>query len=153
MKKILPALVLGSLLVTLLIPIAASAQVSGPGECCKIRRTFELEGETFAKDAIVGPSLLSASECPAGAVNKATPKWGIACLINTLNAVVDWIFVILIAVAVLMVTLGAIQFITSAGRPEMTSSGRQYMIYALVGLILAFLARALPGLFKLVAGY
>lgn len=155
MKKFLPALISLALLAAFVLPLVTSAAVSGPGECCKLRRAISLEGTTFPADSIVGETV--GNSCTIGgqsvSITQGTNLWGIACLINTLNSVTDWIFTILVAVAMIMVIIGAMQFLMSAGDPEKTKSGRNYIMYALIGLVLAFLARAIPAVFKMVAGY
>lgn len=152
MKKILPALVLGSLLAVLAIPLVASAQ-EGPIECCKLRRAIELDGETYVKNAVIGPRAMTTAECPAGAVTSITNKWGLICFLNTLNTVVDWMFVILIAVAVLFVVMGGMNIIMAGGDPEKVTTGRKYVMYAFIGLIVAFIARAIPSIVKMAMGY
>ena len=77
---------------------------------------------------------------------------GICCLLNTLYGISDWIFVVLIALAVLFVIMGAFQMITAAGSPEKVSSGRQYILYAAIGLAVALLARAIPAIVRTIAG-
>jgi uncharacterized membrane protein len=50
---------------------------------------------------------------------------GICCLMNIVNSVANWIFVILTAVAVIMIMLAAWTFITNAGDPEKASDARR----------------------------
>jgi len=40
----------------------------------------------------------------------------------------------------------------SAGSPEKVSSGRQYIMYAAIGLIVGLLAKAIPSLVRMIAG-
>ncbi|MBL7150200.1 MAG: hypothetical protein ISS84_01040, partial [Candidatus Pacebacteria bacterium] len=50
------------------------------------------------------------------------------------------------------VILGAIFLLTAAGAPERIATGRNYIIYAIVGLAVGFLAKAVPNLVKLILG-
>ena len=126
MKKILPALVLLSLL-AVLVPQIASAQVP---ECCKIRRAITIDTEVVAPGDIVGPT---AGYCPIGTITVETEKWGLFCVINTINTVVDWIFVVLIALVVVFVIMGAFTILTAAGDPEKISKGG--IIYCMLLLV------------------
>ncbi len=82
----------------------------------------------------------------------ASSTCGVCCLLQTLYKVTDWIFVILVAVAGLFVIIGAMNLLTSAGDTAKVSSGRSYIMYAAIGLIVAFLARAIPAIVKLAVG-
>lgn len=73
-------------------------------------------------------------------------------LLNALYGITDWIFVVLIALAGIFVIMGAMNILTSGGDPSKVSSGRQYIMYAMIGLLLAFLARAIPGIVRLIVG-
>lgn len=149
MKKISAVLVLFSVLAVMVLPLAVSAQ-QGPLECCKIRRSIAVEGTSAPADSVVGAGTGS---CELGPVTVTTEKWGIFCLINTLNSIVDWIFVILVSLAVLFTILGAINLLMSAGDPGKVTSGRNYIMYAAIGLVVAFIARAIPALVKAIMGF
>lgn len=154
MRKIIIGL---ALLTIFAAPLAASALITeGPKECCVIRRAINLEGTTFDKDARVGPT--TNTSCPITAtgletVNKDSANWGIVCLLNTFNGIVDWMFTILILLAVFFTILGAFNIIMAGGKAENVTTGKDYILYAAIGLAVALLARALPGIVKAVMGY
>ena len=77
---------------------------------------------------------------------------GMCCLLNTLYRITDWIFVILMGVVGIMVIIGALNLLTSAGSPEKVNTGRNYIMYAAIGMIVAFLAKAIPNMVILIAG-
>ena len=77
---------------------------------------------------------------------------GVCCFLNTLYNVTDWIFVILVGVASIFVIIGAMNLLMSAGDPSKVSSGRNYIMYAAIGLIVGFLAKAIPAIVKLAVG-
>jgi len=147
MKKILSTLVLLSVLAVLVMPMVALAQ---PPECCQLKRAVTIDTTTYPAGAIVGPT---GGYCPIGAITSVTEKWGLVCLLNTVNTVIDWIFIILIAIVVIFVLMGAYTIMTAAGSPEKVTAGRNYILYAAIGLILAFFARAVPSIVKAVMGY
>jgi len=92
--------------------------------------------------------------CPAtgDCVFATTPKCGICCLLQTLYNITDWIFIILVGLAGIFVIMGAVVILTAGGTPEKLTTGRNYILYAAIGLLIAFLAKAIPGVVKLLAG-
>lgn len=124
MKRILPALVLAALV----LPLVALAQLGTPTECTLLRDLSDLD-----------PACTDATR-----VN--IEDHGICCVYNSIYRVVDWISFALIAVAILLFLIGAFTIITAAGAPERVTSGRNYIIYAIIGLSVAFLVRAVPSI-------
>ena len=61
--------------------------------------------------------------------------------IQTLNKVLNWVFTILLVFAALMIVVAAFYFVTAAGNPETLTKGREFVIYAMVGVLVALLAR------------
>lgn len=152
MKKILPALVIISFLAVMLLPMVSSAQ-KPPQECCKLKRALTLDGTTCATDSIVGEVV---GACPGNSalnITCGTSAWGMFCLLNTIYNVIDWIFIILVAVVGLFVIMGAVTILTAAGAPEKITKGRDYILYAAIGLVVALLAKAIPGIVRLIAGF
>ena len=62
---------------------------------------------------------------------------------TVIGTIINTILFILGAVAVLMVIIGGIQYTTSAGDPALAKKGRETVIYAIIGLVIAFLAYAI----------
>jgi len=136
LKKILPVLVLLSFLAVLAVPAMVSA--NGPATEC-----------TLGHDVIdIDPV------CTEGTTvdEDATPLWGMCCLLDAIYTVTDWIFIVLIAVVGLMVLFGAFTLLTAAGAPEKVTSGRNYIIYAMIGMVVALFAKAIPSIVKAMLG-
>lgn len=136
MKKTLPALILLSFLVVLFLPAVAAADIV-PTECTMGRSGIELPG---------------GGSCPEKDNPANIETQGVCCLLNTIYNVTDWIFVILIALATVFVIIGALLLLFAAGSTERIATGRNYIIYAAIGLAVGFLARAVPGLVRLIMG-
>jgi len=147
MRKVLSALVLLSLVV---VPMVALAQQVP--ECCILKRAITIDTTTCEAGNTVAETDAKGDVCSTTATNCSTPKWGLFCLINTINVVVDWIFVVLITLAVVLVILGAFNIMTAAGDPTKVGTGKNYIISAAIGLIVAFLARAIPAIVKTIMG-
>lgn len=62
---------------------------------------------------------------------------------KTLSSVLNWLFTILIAFAGIMIVIAAFYFVTASGNPETVAKARQFIIYALIGVIVALLARGM----------
>jgi len=137
MKKTLRFLLSISFLSFLIVPqFALAVDVPQPADSCTMDREINVGDITCAdgEDIDVGG------------------EKAICCLLNTLYNVVDWVFVILVGVSGIMVIIGALQILTAAGVPEKVTSGRNYILYAAIGLLVALLAKAVPGIVKLIAG-
>ncbi len=140
MKKVLSASVLISLLALSLMPAAAFAQVRDE---CDISDTNLDRIEGIAEDL----------ECDSPCSYSDTESdCGMCCLLNTLMNITDWLFIILIVIVILFVLLGAFTLLTAAGAPERVASGRNYIMFAAIGLAVAFLARAVPNIVGMIAG-
>lgn len=62
---------------------------------------------------------------------------------TVIGVIINTILFILGAVAVLMIIIGGIQYTTSAGDPALAKRGRDTVLYAVIGLVIAFLAYAI----------
>lgn len=154
MKKTLSILTLATLLAVLISPSLVFAQEK-PIECCKMgRNLFPTTGGGFdcPKDKWVGPANGVCPQYTTGAPETPTDKWGMCCLLNTLYNISDWIFVILVALSGIFVIIGAFTLMTAAGDPSKVTSGRNYILYAAIGLIVGFLAKVIPNLVKMIGG-
>lgn len=60
-----------------------------------------------------------------------------------LRRIADIIFYILVLIAVIMIVVGGIQIATAAGDEEKVKSGRRTILWAIIAVIIAALARAI----------
>jgi hypothetical protein len=131
--------------------------------CCKLVRTIKYDTVTYTGGYWFSESRTSAAnECAPGApvigadcnlnpnavnsLNCATPDWGTLCLINTISKITNWVTYIALAVVAVMVIMGALNITTAAGSPEKVTTGRNYILFAVVGLVIAILSRAIPSI-------
>ena len=61
-------------------------------------------------------------------------------VLQQVGVIGNWIFAILMGIALIFIVLGAMQFITGGGDPTKVSEARQKMIWAAVGIGFALLA-------------
>jgi uncharacterized membrane protein HdeD (DUF308 family) len=59
---------------------------------------------------------------------------------------------IVIIIAFIFIVMGALNIITAGGSPEKVTTGRNYILYAIIGLIVALLAWQLPRIVMSVVG-
>ena len=150
MEKIYSVLVVIGFLAVLAVPVFAQ---EAPSECCVLKRAITLDSSSCGVGSIAAPDSAASAACGAGMYcSESATKWGMFCVMNTLYSVTDWIFVILVALAGLFVIWGAFTLLTSAGAPEKITSGRNYIMYAAIGLIVGLLAKVIPNLVKMIAG-
>ncbi|MDD4661799.1 MAG: pilin [Candidatus Pacebacteria bacterium] len=82
----------------------------------------------------------------------STPECGTCCLINTIYNVVDWAFIVIMAVAVGMIVWAAFLYMNSGGDATKLEGAKNKVLYAAVGIVVALLAKALPGIVLSVVG-
>jgi hypothetical protein len=153
MKKVLVFLTIATLIVSLFPVFSVYAQ-EGPSQCCKLRRAVSIDGAPCNAGDVVaegtGTCILGESSQSITCGNK--PKWGLYCAINTLNTVTDYIFIVLMALVVVLVIIGAFHILASQGDTAKTKTGQSYIIYAAAGAAVALLARAVAPLVKTIIG-
>ncbi len=67
-----------------------------------------------------------------------------ADILTKLDTILNWIFTIALILAVVFLILAGIQFVTSGSDPAKISEARQKLIWAIVGIIVAAIAKGLP---------
>lgn len=70
-----------------------------------------------------------------------------------LRTIITWLFGFIIVVVVLMTMISAYMFVTAGGSPEKVGQARNYLMYALIGLAIAVLARGLVVLVLQILGF
>ena len=101
------------------------------------------------------PALISASllALPVVALAQTAPPdtWtGPGDIITLIDSVTNWIFAIFLAAAVLFIIFAALQFLTSGGDATRVSNARNSLLYALIGIAVAFLAKGFIVLVKVI---
>ncbi|OHA64091.1 MAG: hypothetical protein A2842_02185 [Candidatus Wildermuthbacteria bacterium RIFCSPHIGHO2_01_FULL_48_25] len=71
-----------------------------------------------------------------------------AALLDRIDVITNWVFAVFVAISVIFIVLAAFQFVTAGGKPEEVSMARQKLIYAVIGIAIALLARALPAVLR-----
>lgn len=71
---------------------------------------------------------------------------------SILEAVVNWVFAIMVVVGTIFIILAGFQFVTAGGDPEKVSEARMKLIWGIAGFGVAVLARAILPLVKSLLG-
>lgn len=80
------------------------------------------------------------------------PDYAICCGPGTiLYNVTNWLFTILLVVAAIFIIVAAYMFVTASGDPDKTKTARNFVLYALVGVLVAIGARGLVWLVERIA--
>ncbi len=139
------------------------SEVSGqglqmPGEtklskCCRINHDLKaLAGDASGpnKGEIAGPDV--SSPCDVGTVNYISASWAAYCTIDAIYTITDWVFWIVLVLAVLMFVIGGGMFVAAAGDPERAAKGKKVIIYGIIGLVIALLAKLIPAVARFLVG-
>ena len=156
MNKIFVSVFLALFLAALVFPFLIAAQEKAL-VCCQIYKTFkDVAGADIVKDEYYG-ELGERAACQEQ--TKASPvitdakyhgknDWGATCLINSIYRVTDYIFFIVFAVSVGLVAVGAFFYTTAAGEADKITKGKNFILYAMIGLVIAAFSKAIPSLVK-----
>jgi hypothetical protein len=146
MKKIFSILTILSLSVIFLTPLAASAE-NVQAEITKCTMRHDLNGNDWSDKGFNCP--VEGNEC---AFNNSDVTCGSCCLMDTIYTITDWIFLAVVAIAMIMIFIGAFNIVTAGGSPEKVNTGRSYIIFAAVGIIVALIAKLIPVIAKNIIG-
>jgi len=69
-----------------------------------------------------------------------------------IDKIMDFIFVLAVVAAPLVIIVGALQLLTSGGDPKKTGAGKNMITYALIGLAIILLARGLIAMIQQAIG-
>ncbi len=89
----------------------------------------------------VAVQFLLASPVYAGAISTPGDLKNILCI-----TVFGWMFVFLIVLSSIMALIGGYFYVTSGGDPEKVSRATKTLMYSVIGIVVAFAARAIPQL-------
>lgn len=74
-------------------------------------------------------------------------------VMTALDNITDALFSILLIVAAIAIILAAYFFVTAAGEADKVKKARDFVLYALVGVLVAFLAKGLVMLIAQILGF
>jgi hypothetical protein len=146
MRKIFAFLMIAFLAVTAVVPVAFAEVAPMPTDSCTLRHDFT----TDPNWALQGVKCEDKGDVCN--FDTATMTCGSCCLLDAIYNVTDWIFIFIVVIVVIFVVIGAFNIITAGGSPEKVTAGRNFIVYAVIGLIIALLAKAIPSIARTVIG-
>ena len=147
MKKLFAAILTLVMISLIAAPMIASAQATAK-ECCKIKRSYTDLG--CNANTIVGPA---GGSCDIdNGITCPTNNWGTICLMETVYNITDWIFYIVLSIAVIFGVISGFMFMTSGGDPTKTEKARNLLMYMAIGLVVAALAKVVPSIVRTMVG-
>ena len=151
MKKILAILILATSVAVFASPVLATTT-----QCCRIHSTFKFDGQTWEAGKCYGNvndvCMDVNGKYPCGTSTKAEARdsWGVACVLNSIYRAANIIFAILLVLGIILGLYAGYNFMTSAGEEKKVETARNYFLYAIIGIIVAFFARAIPSIVALI---
>ncbi len=140
MKKII---IVSLVVVGVLLSASNVLAQSGPIDGCTLRHDITID------DVTRGPN----QPDPYGPeVTSETPNWGGYCLLDTIHTITDWIFYGLLSLVSVLVVYGGFTLVTAGEKEDNVQKGRNLVLYATVGLIVAFLSRIIPSIAEGIVG-
>ena len=76
----------------------------------------------------------------------AVSEWGLICLFETIFNITDFVAYLLFAIVVIMGIISGILFMTAGGDPGKVETARKLLIYLIVGLVVAVMAKMIPSI-------
>ena len=136
MKKILSVLVLGIMLAGLVVPVISQAEEL-PSEC------------KMKYDVGVTECPIKGDDCKLSVQGDVC---GLCCLLNTVYTVTSWVFVLMMALAVILIVIGGATYMLATGDPDKAAKGKSIITFAIIGLAIALIARFVPPVVKFIMG-
>ena len=99
--------------------------------------------------AVITLSLLAA---PAVLAQQSPPQnLEICCGSDSLLAnIVNWMFTVILIVAAIFIIIAAFYFVTAQGDPDKVAKARNFVLYALIGVLVAFSAIGLINFVRMI---
>jgi hypothetical protein len=84
--------------------------------------------------------------------NAAGWTCGPCCILDTIYTITDWFFYIVLAFAIIFIIFGAFNIMTAGGSPEKVKVGRDFILYAIIGLLVGLIAKSMPYIARAIIG-
>jgi len=140
-----------------------------PNECCKLKHKISIGGGPTYKKGNILVASKDGANCSLkkgetlyrlGPGDEATQSdrayaengYSLYCLLGTIYWVTNLVFLAAILLVVILIIVGGIMIMTAAGDEAKVKKGKNFILYALIGFVVAILAKAVPALAKFFIG-
>ena len=95
-----------------------------------------------------GTSLGETDTPPSGASSSYVKNraWGLLCAFATIKSIANIIFLVVIALSIGVIVYAGFLFLRSGGDPTIVKEARQWLLYGVIGIIVAIFSTAIPGI-------
>jgi len=147
MRKILSILILSVFIVGLVAPVLVQGYEDLPSGC-KLTKTGAKFTDARCGTATPGPS--NTEICDP--TQTGMEDCGMCCLLNVIYTVCDWVFYLMMVAVVIVFVIAGARYMMAGGDSEKTKGAKGMMIYGIVGLVIALIAKLVPSVVKLIVG-
>ncbi|PIW90035.1 MAG: hypothetical protein COZ92_01860 [Candidatus Nealsonbacteria bacterium CG_4_8_14_3_um_filter_40_11] len=118
---------------------------------CSDKSNFS-SGCYLSKGKTVGPEK-TAITCDDGTPPYyKTDAQGMICLLNGIKMVTNWFSTIVMALAIAFIALGGFNIITAGGTPDKVTTGKNYIVFALIAFFISALSKIVPSIIVTLMG-
>ena len=151
MRKILLALAL----VGLFAGVALFALAQAAPDTCIIKTDSGMPDDCPAAGTtcLYNEYYLNGAADPSGEPSPDNISGATCCFMNTISSATNWLFLIMMMIVVILIMLGGFTIITAGGDAESIGKGRNYIVYAMMGIVIGVLARAIPYIMRSIIGF
>ena len=103
------------------------------------------------KKVLSGVATISLLALPAVVLAQAAAAPNVN-IFSALSTLTDYLFTILLIIAVIFLIIAAFTFISASGDPEKIGKARNFVLYALIGIAVAVAAKGLIALVQTIMG-
>ena len=140
---VVAAFLIVSLFAFAFIPMITNAAAAN---ACKVRATVTATEATDLLGtpnggATAGQSLSLSSQTDAG-------DNALICTYGLIKFVTNLLFVVVLIIATLFIALAAFYFLTAGAKPDKVKKARDFLIWAIVGLVVASIAKVVPAIVR-----
>jgi len=131
-----------SLFAFALVPLVTNA---APASSCKVRANVT---STEATDLLGFPSGGALAGSDLGLTGAEAGDNALLCTYGLIKFVTNLLFVIVLVIATLFIALAAFYFLTAGAKPDKVEKARNFLIFAIVGLVVASVAKVVPAIVR-----
>jgi len=105
----------------------------------------------FAQGFLVSSAQAQLEEPPGGVEIPDGPAKG-SDLVDIVDRVTNWIFIILLLSATVFIIIAAFQFLSGGGNPNDTSEARRKLLFGVIAIVVGSFAKAIPIVLRSIVG-
>ena len=89
---------------------------------------------------------------PGSVASENPTSWGLICMMDSVKWITNLLFNIIMIVSVLAILIGAIVYVTAGGRENQLKAAKRILTGAVIGVVIALVAKLVPSVIRGVVG-